>query len=99
MFGSSLNGDAPKHPHFLQLIADLEYLVFVEDLAEYRYEIVNNPLVLLSDAHINVQFTKANFKVIRIAFLSTSIAPPSCCDAPPSGPRDRDQCAFLCSSG
>jgi hypothetical protein len=90
MFGKSINtNELALHPHLVQLKTDMDYLVFVEDLAEYRHEIAANPLVLLSDPHLNLQFVKANFGAIRVAFLSTCIAPPPCCDTVPSGRRVR----------
>jgi hypothetical protein len=74
------------HPHLQQFRADVEYLVYVEDLAEYIDEIKLTPVVILTDPHINEQFIKANFSAIRIAFLSTCVAPPAC--LVPHLPRD-----------
>jgi hypothetical protein len=89
MFGNSVQTNSlDMHPRLAQLAADAQYLNFIDDIDEYKNEICASPILLLTDKHLNAQFVKADFSAIRVAFLSSSVAPPSClCPsvAPPPG--------------
>jgi hypothetical protein len=73
----------PKHPHYKQLISDLEHCRFVESLAEFCTAFVTNPTLLFTDVALNALFGEADFAAIKQRSISTNLAPPALWVDPP----------------
>jgi hypothetical protein len=73
----------PNHPHYKQLVSDLEHCRFVESLAEYCDAFVAKPMLLFSDAALNALFVEADFAAIKQRSITTNIAPPALWVDPP----------------
>ena len=66
-----------EHPRLSQLTNDLRLLHFIEDLAEYADEIINEPMILNTNSMLNHTFTNTDFNIIRHRFVAPAI-PPHC---------------------